>query len=175
MQCYSIFSTFAIFATSVSQCFAKFRKMCFASFANTSFARFRKYFFSQFYACFARFARFGKYEFRKVTQFSVSQEFANRFFVSQVSQGFCNGHFADDPQCFKFRVTARLQVQVQPKAAGIRLAVTNLRVSCRHRQAQGLAVSEPESISNIWLSTSSKLSSIHLESCFFDKPCGVYT
>ena len=84
------FANFEIFAISVLQCFAKFRKSCFASFANTSFARFRKYFFSQFVVCFARFARFCKYEFRKVSQFSVSQEFASRFYVSQVLHGFRN-------------------------------------------------------------------------------------
>ena len=41
-----------------------------------------------------RFVRFRKYEFRKISQFLVSQEFANRFFVSHVSQGFRNGQFA---------------------------------------------------------------------------------
>ena len=97
LQCYSIFATFAIFgffAIKVSQCFAKFRKSCFASFANASFARFCKYFFSQFYVCFARFARFRRYKSRKVSRFSVSQEFANKFIVSQASQVFRNGQFA---------------------------------------------------------------------------------
>ena len=47
-QCNSTFAIFAIFAISVSQCFAKFRKSCFASFANASFARFRKCLFRSF-------------------------------------------------------------------------------------------------------------------------------
>ena len=41
------------------------------------------------------FSKFRKNKCRKVLQFSVSQEFANRFLVLQVSQGFCNGQFAD--------------------------------------------------------------------------------
>ena len=87
IQWYSIFANFAI---SVSQCFAKpeFRKSCIASLAKTSFASFHKnFFFWQLYVCFARFVRLRKYECCKVSHFSVSQEFANRLFVSQVSKG----------------------------------------------------------------------------------------
>ena len=51
--------------------------------------------FSQFYVCFGRFARFRKYEFRKVLQISVSQVLVNRFSVTHFSQGFRNGQFAD--------------------------------------------------------------------------------
>ena len=66
--------------------------------------------FSQFYGCFARFASFRKYEVRKVSHFSVSQEFANRFFVSQVLQGFCNWQFAD----IKYtEILIRLHIHVQ--------------------------------------------------------------
>ena len=87
--------------------FRKFRNKCFAVFRHVSqimFRKFRKYEFRnvsqilllQLYICFASFARFRKYEFRKlkVSQFSVSKEFASRFFVTQVSQGYRNRHWA---------------------------------------------------------------------------------
>ena len=100
MQCYSISTTFTIFAISVLQCFAKFCKQCFASFVNTSFARFRKYFFRSF-------TFVSPIEGCKVSQTRVSlflqgftilssQEFSNKFFVSLVSQGVCNRQFADE-------------------------------------------------------------------------------
>ena len=56
-----------------------FRKFCKYEFRKVS-----QTLFFAVYVCFARFARFRKFEFRKVSQFSVSQEFANRFFVSQL-------------------------------------------------------------------------------------------
>ena len=82
------FRNFRNFAISVSQCFAKFRKSCFA--VLRLFLKIRKV--SQIRV----FASFHKYKFRKVSQIGFS--FRK---VSQVSQGFCNGQFADAVYIFK--------------------------------------------------------------------------
>ena len=55
------FATFAIFAFSVSHCFALVHTSCFARFANTRFTGFRKYKFARFRKYVFRFARFRKF------------------------------------------------------------------------------------------------------------------
>ena len=103
-----IFATFATFTISVSHCFAMFSKSCFASFANEVSQillfsvfrlfhvlqvlqmRFRKYICSQFFVCFARVARFHKYEFHKVSQFhKFSKVFAMGSLLMQSSVNQC--------------------------------------------------------------------------------------
>ena len=66
-----------------------FRKFCKYEFRTGKVSQMLS---SQFYVCFARFARFRKYVFRKISQIQFSQGFACRVFVSQVQQGFS---FAD--------------------------------------------------------------------------------
>ena len=97
-----IFTTLAIFPSSVSQCFAKFLQIMFSKFCKYKFRRNK---FRRNLYCFARFHKYFLCSFTVVSQgsqgftnmsfaslqFSVSQEFANRFFVSQVSQGFAMG------------------------------------------------------------------------------------
>ena len=56
-----------------------------------SFARFCKYFFFAVLLLFCKIGKVLQHEFCKVLQFSILQEFANRFFVWQVLQGFCKG------------------------------------------------------------------------------------
>ena len=78
--------------------FRNFRNSCFAVCCQVLQIVLRKVSQILFFAVFVRFAatftRFRKYEF--VRFLSVSQEFANRFFVSQILQGFRNGQFADE-------------------------------------------------------------------------------
>ena len=57
-QCCSMFATFAIFAISVSQCFRQVSQIVFRKFRKYEFRKVSQIQVSQFYVCFARFARF---------------------------------------------------------------------------------------------------------------------
>ena len=79
--------------------FRNFRNSCFAVCCQVLQIVLRKvsqilFFFAVFVRFAARFTRCRKYEFARFL--SVSQEFANWFFVSQIFQGFRNGQFADE-------------------------------------------------------------------------------
>ena len=76
------------FRNFCNKCFAVSRHVSQIMFSQImikyEFGKVSQIFLLQFYICFARLVRFRKYEFHKVSQSSVSQAFANRFFVSQV-------------------------------------------------------------------------------------------
>ena len=83
------------------------------------------------------FSKFRKNKCRKVLQFSVSQEFANRFLVLQVSQGFCNGQFADGQFLLQ-----TLAMNLQQAAPPLHKDTSCWRVVSYHRLHSCLAVKE---------------------------------